>query len=56
MDFLAGKKTYIIGIVMVLVGAVKLLFNDLPLDINGPMAIMEGLGFMGLRAGIAKVR
>jgi len=44
-EFLKGKKAYITGLVMVLLG---LLENDTQL-------VLEGLGVCFLRAGIAKV-
>jgi hypothetical protein len=42
--FLAGKKTYIIGLLMIALGI---------LQGNNEM-ILQGLGFMALRAGISK--
>ena len=43
--FLSGKKTYIVGILMIALG---LLQGDNQL-------ILEGLGLLSLRAGISKV-
>lgn len=42
-DFLKGKKTYIVGILMIILGL-----------LNGDQKmIFEGLGFITLRAGIS---
>ena len=45
INFLKGKKTYITGIVMIVLG---LLQSDQNL-------ILQGVGFMTLRAGVAKI-
>ncbi len=45
VGFLKGKKTYIIAILMVILGWLQ----------NDTKMILEGLGLMTLRAGIAKV-
>lgn len=44
--FFVGKKTYIVGILMIILG----LLTD-----NGEM-IMGGIGFITLRAGISNVK
>lgn len=44
-DFLCGKKTYIIGLLMIILGY---------LQENTPM-IMEGLAIITLRMGISKL-
>jgi len=44
IDFFKGKKTYIIGLLMIALGLM-----------NGDnQMILEGLGFITMRAGIAK--
>ena len=43
MNFLKGKKTYIVGLLMIALG---LLTADNPL-------VLEGLGLITLRAGVA---
>lgn len=45
IEFLKGKKTYIIGILMIALGL---------LQSNQDM-VLQGIGLMTLRAGIAKV-
>ena len=45
LDFLYGRKTYITGAVMALLGALQ----------GDTEMIMQGLGLIFLRAGIAKV-
>lgn len=58
MKFLAGKKTYIIAVLMVLIGAVNLATGDLTLTafLNSPDVLMglNGLGLAALRAGLKK--
>ena len=44
--FLSGKKSYIIGVAMILTGLYK----------QDQQMILEGLGFITLRAGIAKIK
>lgn len=58
MDWLKGRKTYIVASLMVLVSIVKLAVGDLTFteffsgnDIN---TLLEGLGVGALRAGISK--
>ena len=46
LDFLKGKKTYIIAILMILLGFLN----------NDQKLILEGLGLFTLRAGISKVK
>lgn len=45
-DFFSGKKTYIVGTLMILLG----------LYINDEKLILEGLGIITLRAGIKKTK
>ena len=45
IEFLAGKKTYIIGFLMVLLGWLN----------NDNALILQGLGIVTLRAGIKKL-
>ncbi len=58
MDWLKGKKTYIIASLMVLTSIVKLAVGDMTFaeffsgnDVN---TLLEGLGIGTLRAGISK--
>lgn len=53
MNFLSGKKTYIVGMLFVVKGCLGFVWPDL---VHGdPMQdILTGLGLMGLRAGVAK--
>lgn len=45
MDFFAGKKTYIVGFLMILLGL-----------INGDnKMVLDGVGFITMRAAIAKI-
>ena len=46
LDFLKGKKTYIIAILMILLGFLN----------NDQKLILEGLGLFTLRAGVSKVK
>jgi len=50
-EFLAGYKSYIIGISMVLLG-VYLMAQGM--DVEGWQMLLMGLAVMGLRKGIAK--
>ncbi len=57
MDFLSGKKTYIVAFLMALIGVV----NALTGDASGWQAVVDqlptiltGLGLGALRAGVAK--
>ncbi len=62
-SFLSGKKTYLVGLVMIVNGAYALLFGEAP-TFGNPTAgiapdaalqmIAEGIGFMTVRAGISK--
>lgn len=45
VDFLKGKKTYIVGMLMVVLG----LLND------DQQMLLDGLGFMTVRAAIKKM-
>ena len=45
VDFFKGKKTYVVGLLMIILGALQ----------NNNELILEGLGFMTIRAGIGKV-
>lgn len=45
INFFSGKKTYIIGILMIILGI---------LQKNNDM-ILQGLGLLALRAGVAKM-
>lgn len=42
--FFSGKKTYLIGLLMVVLGILQ----------NDNQMILEGIGFITLRAGVAK--
>lgn len=42
-EFFKGKKTYLIGLLMIVLGVLQ----------NDNQMILEGIGFMTLRAGIA---
>ncbi len=42
MDFLQGKKTYIVGLLFIALGLLQ----------GDPQLVLTGLGFMGLRSGI----
>lgn len=55
MNFLPGKKTYILGLASVLWGAASAWFPDLgpmPIADDPMMVIMGGLTAMGLRKGM----
>jgi len=58
MDWLKGKKTYIVAILMVLVSVVKLLTGDMNVveffSSEYLLFLISGLGLGSLRAGIAK--
>lgn len=58
MEYLRGRKTYIIAALMVMASIVKMVSGDISLvelvgsaDFN---LLLEGLGLSSLRAGIAK--
>lgn len=55
MNFLSGYKTYIIGGIMALTGAVELIGWDVVPNVDQSTAwqyIMNGLAFMSLRAAV----
>ena len=45
LGFLAGKKTYAIGILLILLGLLQ----------KNPEVVLEGLGLLFLRAGVSKI-
>lgn len=45
INFLRGKKTYIIGGLMIILGILQ----------NDNQMILEGIGFITLRAGVSKL-
>ncbi len=52
MTWLSGKKTYIVGGLMVAIGIVHIATGA---GEEGWRYILDGLAFMGLRAGVSKV-
>lgn len=58
-DFLAGRKTYIVAGLMVLIGLVNYVTGDVSLaqfvSTEEFRIVLEGLGLGFLRAGVAKV-
>ena len=55
LNFLPGKKTYIIGVASVLWGAASAWMSDLgplPMAEDPMQMIMTGLGLLGLRKGM----
>lgn len=59
INFLAGKKTYIVAFLMVLVGIINALSGDLTwgqlLQSPDVWVILNGLGLGSLRAGVSKL-
>ena len=57
MDFLKGKKTYILGGLIFLQAFVSLLVGDITIAefFNELPEMLGGLGFMALRAGLNDV-
>lgn len=57
MDFLRGKKTYIIAGLMVMVSIIQLIAGDISIGaiFSSPYfnTLLSGLGFGALRAGVA---
>ena len=45
LDFFKGKKTYIVGILMIVLGYLQ----------GDNQLMLEGLGFMTIRAGVGKI-
>lgn len=54
MDFLNGKKTYIVAAGIVVAAVVSFLTGELTLA-DALVRALEGLGLAGLRAGVSKV-
>jgi hypothetical protein len=52
MSWLSGKKTYIIGSLMVALGVVHIVTGA---GEEGWRYVLDGLAFMGLRAGVSKL-
>lgn len=59
MDFLKGKKTYIVAGLMVVVAVVNMITGDMTLiqfiSSEHVMTLLEAVGLGTLRAGVAKV-
>ena len=58
MSFLSGKKTYIISVLMILVGIVQGLTGEVGAwqgVLDNALIILNGLGLSALRAGVAKI-
>ncbi len=58
LDFLPGKKTYIVGGLMVVWGLASAFLPDLgamPVADDPMTIILEGFGLMGLRRGVQTV-
>lgn len=58
MEFLKGKKTHIIAVLMMLVGVIQMLTGEatgLPMIMEHGMTVLEGFGLSTLRAGVAKI-
>ncbi len=59
LNFLPNKKTYITGIIMIVLGALSGLFPEwLPaaVVVDNPAALLlEGIGFITVRKGIASM-
>jgi hypothetical protein len=56
MSFLAGKKTYIVALLMILVGLVNALTGDTTAwqgIMDNAMILLSGTGFAALRAGVS---
>lgn len=57
-EYLQGRKAYIVGTLLVLVGVVQLITGDITLNefasSEGLKLILEGFGLGALRAAIAK--
>lgn len=49
---LQGKKTYIAGVAMLILGVIDITFYDIPKYEGGEM-VMLALGLMGLRHGMS---
>lgn len=45
MNYLKGKKTYLVGLIMIVLGVLQ----------GDNTLILEGIGFMTIRAGIGKI-
>lgn len=57
MEFLSGKKTYIIATLMILMGLVNALTGDASAwqgILDNALVLLNGLGLASLRAGVAK--
>ena len=57
MNFLLGKKTYIVAALMVAVGIVQGLTGEVAAwqgVIDNALIILNGVGFAAIRAGVAK--
>jgi hypothetical protein len=57
MSFLSGKKTYIVAVLMVLIGLVNGLTGEVGAwqgVMDNILTILGGLGLSSLRAGVAK--
>lgn len=57
LNFLPGVKTYLVGILMILVAVASLLGVDVPaVDPNNALqTIMEGFAIIFLRSGVKKI-
>lgn len=58
MEFLSGKKTYIVAFLMIVLGIVNMATGDASgwaMVADNAMVLLEGLGFATVRAGVAKL-
>lgn len=54
LDFIRGKKTYIVALIMAVVAALKIFGVIEPATYDGIMGALAALGFGALRAGVEK--
>ena len=59
LNFMPGKKTYTVGVVMVVWGLASLFIPEffvsgLPMAEDPQMVILQGLGLLGLRKAVEK--
>ena len=56
VDYLSGKKTYIVALVMAVLAALQLMGVHTGVTLSDPLqTLLDGLGLGALRGGVAKL-
>ncbi len=53
LNFLPGKKTFIVSLASIVLGILKIVWPEIPIEASPEQLIIAGAGFGALRAGVA---